>query len=250
MMIDLNCDMGESFGRYTLGHDEAIMPLITSANIACGFHAGDPLVMARTVALAARFGVGVGAHPGCPDLQGFGRRSMDLSSDEVESIVLYQVGALAGFARAAGAELAHVKPHGALYNQAATDRVSAQAIARGVARFSKNLTLVGLAGSVLIEAGVEAGLHVANEGFPDRAYNPDGTLMSRRMPGAVLESPEEAAAHAVRLVRDGIAFRDSRVRVDTLCIHGDNANAPLIAEAVRAALEANGVEVETMGKFL
>lgn len=187
-MIDLNCDMGESFGRYALGHDEAIMPFITSANIACGFHAGDPLVMAKTVALAVRHGVAVGAHPGYPDLQGFGRRSMDLSPDEVESIVLYQVGALAGFARAAGAELAHVKPHGALYNQAATDRASAQAIARDVARFSKNLILVGLAGSVLIEAGVEAGLRVANEGFPDRAYNPDGTLTSRRMPGAVRKS--------------------------------------------------------------
>ena len=157
MKIDLNCDMGESFGRYRLGNDEALMPHITSANIACGYHAGDPLVMDATVRLAVRHGVGVGAHPGFPDLQGFGRRAMRLSPEEVEAFVLYQVAALAGFARAAGVELAHVKPHGALYNLAAQDRTIAEAIARGVARFSKNLVLVGLAGSPLADHAIESG---------------------------------------------------------------------------------------------
>jgi len=249
-MIDLNCDMGESFGRYVLGSDEAIMPHITSANIACGFHAGDPMVMTQTVALAARRGVSVGAHPGYPDLQGFGRREMSLAPDEVEAMVLYQIGALAGLARAAGAEVAHVKPHGALYNQAATDRALANAIARAVARLSKNMILVGLAGSALIEAGIEAGLHTANEGFPDRAYNPDGTLRSRKLPGAVLASPEEASANAVKLAKEGIAFGVRRVNVDTLCIHGDNANAAEIVRAVRATLAANGVDVKPMPMFL
>jgi UPF0271 protein len=250
MKIDLNCDMGESFGRYALGNDEALMPLITSANIACGLHAGDPLVMQETVRLAARFGVGVGAHPGYPDLQGFGRRNLDLSPEEAEAFVLYQVSALAGFARAAGVELAHVKPHGALYNQAAKDRPLAQAVARGVARFSKSLILVGLAGSTLVEAGAEAALRVANEGFPDRAYNADGSLRPRRLPGAVLESPGEAAAQAVKMAGEGIRFGESRIQVQTLCIHGDNPAALSIAQAVREALAANEIEVVTLGKFL
>jgi UPF0271 protein len=248
--IDLNCDMGESFGRYTLGSDEALMPLITSANIACGFHAGDPLVMEATVGLAARLGVGVGAHPGYPDLQGFGRRNLDLAPEEAEALALYQVGALAGFARAAGVELAHVKLHGALYNQAAKDRALAQALARGVARFNKSLILVGLAGSALVAAGAEAGLRVANEGFADRAYNADGSLRSRRLPGAVLESPQQAAAQAVRLVKEGIRLDESRVQVQTLCIHGDNPAALSIAQAVRGALAANGVEVVTLGEIV
>ena len=185
--MDLNCDMGESFGRYELGEDEAVLDWVTSANIACGLHAGDPLVMERTVRLAVQKGVRIGAHPGYPDLQGFGRRVLDLTAEEVEAFTLYQVSALAGFARANGTELAHVKPHGALYNQAARDRGLADAIASGVKRFSPGLVLVGLAGSALIEAGQAAGLRVANEGFPDRAYNPDGSLRSRRLPGAVLE---------------------------------------------------------------
>lgn len=247
MKIDLNCDMGESFGRYTLGDDEAIMPFITSANIACGYHAGDPLVMARTVALAARRGVAIGAHPGYPDLQGFGRREMALPPDEVEAMVLHQIGALAGFARSEGAELAHVKPHGALYNQAARDRALAQAVARGAARFSGTLILVGLAGSAMIEAGLEAGLRVANEGFADRAYNPDGTLAPRTLPGAVIESPEEAASHALMLAKGGVAFDGSRVKVDTLCIHGDHANALAVVKSVREALAANDITVEAMG---
>jgi len=246
MKVDLNCDMGEGFGRYALGQDEAIMPLITSASIACGYHAGDPVVMQKTVALAVKHRVSIGAHPGYPDLQGFGRRNMDLSPSEVEAMVLYQIGALAGMAKAAGAELAHVKPHGALYNQAAKDRALAEAIARAVARFSKSLILVGLAGSMMIKAGVESGLRTANEGFPDRAYNPDGTLMSRRLPGAVLESPGEAAANAARLAKEGILFGAQWVRVDTLCIHGDNTNALAMAKAVHEALITTGVQVGSL----
>lgn len=240
MKIDLNCDMGESFGRYTLGDDEAMMPLITSANVACGWHGGDPTVMERTVRLAKQYSVNVGAHPSHLDLQGFGRREIDLAPDEAEAFVLYQIGALYAIAKVNGVELTHVKPHGALYNQAAKNEALARAIASGVARFSKSLILVGLAGSSLIDAGTEAGLRVANEGFPDRAYNADGTLMSRKLPGAVLESAEQVAANAVRLVQAGVGGQN----VDTLCIHGDNAHAPDFARAVREALQQHGILIE------
>jgi UPF0271 protein len=242
MQIDLNCDLGESFGRYTLGDDEALLALITSANIACGFHAGDPQVMDRTVRAALRRGVAIGAHPSYPDLQGFGRRRMDLSPEEVEACVLYQLGALRAFAQAAGADITHVKPHGALYNQAAEDPVIARAIARAVARFSRALRLVGLAGSALVAAALEAGLPSAAEGFPERGYGPDGRLISRRLPGASIDSPEQAADQALRLAREGAAG----VPVQTLCIHSDNSNAVLIAQAVHARLEENGIEVRAM----
>ena len=243
MKIDLNCDMGESFGQYKLGDDESIMPFITSANIACGFHAGDPLVMQKTIRLAKKYNVAIGAHPSWPDLQGFGRREMNLSADEVEAFVLYQIGALAAFAKSEGVELRHVKPHGALYNQAAKDKVLADAIARAVKSFDKNLILVGLAGSALIQAGIDLGLRVANEAFPDRRYNLDGTLASRKQPNAVLESPDEVAAHAVTLAKDGIDFSGRRVKVDTLCLHGDNIHAAENAKLVRVALEKENVQV-------
>ena len=231
MKIDLNCDMGEN-----AGNDEAIMPYITSANIACGFHAGDSRTMLETVRLAKQHGVAVGAHPSWKDMEGFGRREMMLPPDEVEALVLYQIGALAAIAKAEGAELHHVKPHGALYNQAAKDRDLANAIARAVKRFSGELILVGLAGSGLIEAGIKVGLRVANEGFPDRNYNPDGTLVSRKESNAIIESPEEVAAHAMDLIQNGILFDDKRVKVDTLCLHGDHPrvveNAKLIQETI------------------
>lgn len=235
--IDLNADLGESFGAWSLGADEALLELITSANIACGLHAGDPLVMARTVRLAQRAGVAIGAHPGYPDLQGFGRRAMALTPEEVEALVLYQTGALAAFARAEGAELTHLKPHGALYNQAARDRALADAIARAARAFSRDLILVGLAGSALIEAGEAAGLRVAREGFPDRAYNADGHLRPRHMPGAVLESPPAVAAQAVALALEGAG----PLQIDTLCLHGDNPAVVDCARAVRAALTARGL---------
>lgn len=254
MKIDLNCDMGESFGAYSLGQDRAVMQLVTSANVACGYHAGDPLVMERTVKLAKQYGTAVGAHPGYPDLQGFGRRNMSLNPEEVESMVLYQIAALAGFARAEGVDLVHVKPHGALYNQAAGDRALADAVARAVARFSRSLILVGLAGSALVEAGRDAGLRAANEGFPDRAYQPDGSLRPRRLPGAVLESLEEVIEHAIELARDGICVttegQGAVISVDTLCLHGDHPQAAENARGVRAALLANGVSVMQLSQIV
>jgi UPF0271 protein len=246
MKIDLNCDMGESFGRYSLGNDAAVMPFISSANIACGLHAGDPIVMRSTILLALQHGVTIGAHPGWPDLQGFGRREMNLAPDEVEAFVIYQVGALAALAKTEGSKLRHVKPHGALYNQAARDRALAAAIARAVTRFDKNLILVGLAGSALITCGQELGLKVANEGFPDRRYNPDGTLVSRKEPHAILESPEEVAAHAVILAQEGIDFAGKRTQVDTLCLHGDNTHAAENAKMVRETLANSGIEVKAL----
>ncbi len=247
--IDLNCDLGESFGRYELGEDEAVMASITSANVACGLHAGDPLVIDRTVRLAARHGVQVGAHPGYPDLQGFGRRVLDLTPEEAEAFTLYQVAALAGIARANGVELVHVKPHGALYNQAAKDARLAEALVRGVKRFSRELVLVGLAGSQLVAAGQSAGLRIASEGFPDRAYDPDGSLRSRRLPGAIHESIEAICAQAVRLALEGIQVAGEgqrRIPVDTLCIHGDHPGAAHNAAAVRKALEEQGIKVEPL----
>ena len=222
------------------------MPFISSANIACGLHSGDPLVMQSTLRLAKRHGVAIGAHPGWPDLQGFGRRDMNLTPDEAEAFVLYQIGALAAFSKAEGVALRHVKPHGALYNQAAKDRTLADAIARAVKRFDKELILVGLAGSSLIAAGLGMGLRVANEGFPDRRYNPDGTLVSRKNPDAILESPEEVAAHAVALARDGIDFAGKRVQVETLCLHGDNVHAAQSAKLVRDALSRSGIDIEAL----
>ncbi len=250
--IDLNCDLGESFGPYTIGNDEALMRLITSANVACGYHAGDPLVMDKTVRLAVQHGVAIGAHPGFPDLVGFGRRPMQLSAEEIENDVLYQVGALAAFARAAGRELSHVKPHGALYNMAAADAEVARAIVRGIARAGSNLVVVGLPGSALVQAAQEAGLPTAREGFADRAYNADGALRSRKLPGALIHDPEVAAARAVQMARDGTvtAYDGEQIAlpVDTLCIHGDNANAVAIAQAVRAALTQAGITVAPLGK--
>ena len=243
LRIDLNCDLGESFGRYVLGEDAAMMKLVTSANVACGFHAGDPAVMAHTVALAKAHGVALGAHPGYPDLQGFGRREMRMSPQEAAQIVLYQIGALAGFARQAGLTLRHVKPHGALYNQAAQDPELAMVIAQAVFDFDPRLILVGLAGSELIRQGVAVGLQVANEGFPDRAYLPDGALMPRGQEGAVITAPESVARNALRLVREGVMVNGDQVRVDTLCLHGDNPEAVENAKAVRRILDAENVEI-------
>lgn len=246
MAIDINCDMGESFGRYTLGEDETIMPYITSANIACGLHAGDPRVMRATIRMAKQHGVAVGAHPGWPDLQGFGRREMTMTPDEAEGYILYQIGALAAFCREEGVVLQHVKVHGALYNQAVYDRALADVIARAVKAFDKELILVGLAGSAMIKAAIGFGLRTASEAFPDRRYNPDGTLMSRKQTGSLVAYPEEVAANAVTLSRAGIDVAGKRVRVDTLCIHGDNAHAGENARRVREALERARVEVRPL----
>src|SRR4051794_40010718 len=246
MRIDLNADVGESLGAWSLGEDEALIPLVSSVNVAAGFHAGDPDVIARTVALAAANGVAVGAHPGYPDLAGFGRREMALSPAEVEAAVLYQVGAVAAFARAAGVELRHVKAHGALYNRASGDAATARAIVAAVASFSRSLIVVGLAGSALVEAGRAAGLDVAEEAFADRAYEADGSLRSRAAHGAVLDEPAAAAAQALAIVAGSLLAHDGTsidVRADTICVHGDLSGAAARAKAVREALDAAGVTV-------
>lgn len=248
--IDLNCDMGESFGRYVLGTDEVLMDYVSSINLACGFHAGDPLVMQRTVEMAVKKKVAIGAHPAYPDLQGFGRRFIEMSAEEVEAMVLYQLGALWGFVKVAGAELIHVKPHGALYNRAAQDIKTARAIASAVRRFSKMLILVGLANSALVQVGQEIGLKTANEGFVERGYQEDGSLIPRGQKGDLIHDPRVAAQQAVRLATEGIAMQVSghsvEVKVDTLCIHGDSPQAVSIVKAVRSALEEAGLEIRGM----
>jgi len=245
--IDLNADVGESLGPWPMGDDEHLIPLVSSVNIACGFHAGDPLTIERTVRLAIAAGAAIGAHPGYPDLAGFGRRDLDMAPDELEAALIYQVAAVAGLARAAGAELRHVKPHGALYNRAAHDERLADSIARAIRRFSAELILVALAGSRLVDAGRAAGLAIAEEAFPDRAYEPDGLLRSRRLPDAVLTDSAAVAARAVEMARDGVVTAtDGMViplRADTLCLHGDTPGAAEHARAVRDALEAAGIGI-------
>jgi 5-oxoprolinase (ATP-hydrolysing) subunit A len=243
--------VGESFGAYELGADAELLATVTSANIACGFHAGDPMVMDRTVALAARARVAVGAHPGHYDLRGFGRRAIPAEPAEIERDVLYQVGALFAFARAHGAPLTHVKPHGALYNQAAVDESVARAVARGVSRAGRDLILVGLCTTTAMRRAAEAeGLRFAGEAFADRRYNGDGTLQSRRIPGAVITDPAAAAAQALRIAREGAVDVPGggtvRLCAETLCVHGDNPSAVLNARAVRRALEDAGIEVRAL----
>lgn len=247
MRIDLNADVGESLGPWPMGDDERLIPLVTSVNIACGFHAGDPRTIERTVGLAVAAGAAVGAHPGYPDLAGFGRRDLAMTPDDLEAAVIYQVGAVATFARAAGVDLRHVKAHGALYNRAARDPVAADAVVRASRRVSPALIIVGPAGSALAAAAASAGSPWAAEGFPDRAYEPDGALRSRRHPDAMVLDPTVVAERAVRMVRDGtvVAVDGSIVRVepDTLCLHGDAPGAPDRATALRRALADAGIEV-------
>jgi UPF0271 protein len=248
--IDLNCDMGEAFGRYDLGEDVALLDVVTSANIACGLHAGDPVVMRRTVSMAANRGVAVGAHPGYPDLQGFGRRAMSLDPDELEAFVLYQLGALAGFTAAEGTRLVHCKPHGALYNLAAQNAEVAAATARAIAAFDPEMVVVTLPDSTLARAAAGLGLRVAKEGFADRAYLEDGHLVPRGQPGAVVHDPAEATARAVQMITEGtvtaVTGKVISLKIDTLCVHGDTPGAVGIARALREALEAAGVAVRSL----
>ena len=245
--IDLNCDLGESFGAWTMGDDDAVMPYISSANIACGYHAGDPGTMRRTVALARDANVAIGAHVSLPDLAGFGRREMRVSADEAYAMTLYQVGALAAFANAAGGRLAHVKPHGALYNMAARDATLADAIAHAVRAFDAALRLVGLAGSELPRAGERAGLAVAHEAFADRRYAADGSLVPRREADAVIHDVDAAVAQALALARgQAIGARGGtplHVRADTICVHGDRADAGTFARRLHAALVEAGIVI-------
>ena len=247
MQIDINCDMGESFGAYEIGADDDVMPHITSANIACGFHAGDPRVMRTTVGNALAHGVAIGAHPGLPDLVGFGRRAMQVSPQEVYDLVIYQVGALSGFVRAAGAALRHVKPHGALYNMAVAQPALADAIARAVHDVDSDLVLFGLAGSGMLKAAERAGIAAASEAFADRNYLHDGALVPRSRPDALVTDPEEGVRRVLRMVREGVVAdvdgEDIPIRPDTVCIHGDGPNAAPLARALREGLTAAGVKV-------
>lgn len=253
MMIDLNSDMGESFGAYTLGADEEVLRWVTSANVACGWHGGDPHVMRRTVRRAKELGVQVGAHPSYPDRLGFGRRVLQITRPEARDYILYQIGALRAFAEAGGVRLQHVKPHGALYNAAAGDRELSLGIAEGVAEAGGDLILVALPGSELAKAGGELGLRVAREAFGDRAYNEDGTLVSRKVAGSLISDPDAVAERVLGFTRGrvtAITGKEIRIEADTVCLHGDTPGAGAIARRVRERLEAGGIKVAPMGEFI
>lgn len=248
--IDLNCDMGESYGPWVMGDDLNVLPHVTSANIACGFHGGDPAIARKTVAAALAQGVALGAHPGLNDLPGFGRRNIPITPQEAYDITVYQVGALAGVAASQGARLHHVKAHGALYNMAAKSAPLAEAIARAVRDVDAGLVFYGLAGSALVRAAEDVGLITASEVFADRSYQADGTLTPRGQPGAMIETLEASIAQVLRMVQEGKVRsadgQDVTVRADTLCIHGDQPGAVTFARGIRAALADAGIAIRAM----
>lgn len=250
MHIDLNADLGESFGAYSIGDDAGLLKSVTSASVAAGFHGGDPTVLRATIRLAKSYGVGVGAHPGFPDLLGFGRRELHVTPSEAEDLVLYQVAAVAGVAAAEGVRLQHVKPHGALYNMAVRDRTLAVAIVRAVAAIDSSLVIFGPPGSELLRAARESGIEVAAEGFADRAYRADGSLAPRSQAGAVIHEPQAVVDRAIRIVtkQQVVAVDGTPVplEADTLCIHGDTPDAAFLAAGLRAGLEAGGVTVRAV----
>ena len=245
--IDLNCDMGESFGAWTMGNDETLMNYISSANIACGFHAGDATIMRKTAEMAIKKGVAIGAHPGFPDLQGFGRRNMQLNAQEVYDICVYQIGAMLNITNALGAKLHHVKPHGALYNMAAKDAALAQAIARAMHDSDPNLILYGLSGSLLITEAEKIGLQTASEVFADRTYQPDGNLTPRTQANALIEDTKTAVAQVIRMIKEqkviAIDGNEVALKANTVCIHGDGAHAASFAKALNEKLKAEGIEI-------
>jgi 5-oxoprolinase (ATP-hydrolysing) subunit A len=253
-IIDINCDMGESFGAYKLGTDEEILKYITSANIACGFHAGDPATMRKTAKLALEHEVGIGVHPGLPDLAGFGRRNIDISAQEAYEMVVYQIGSLWGFVNAEGGTIQHVKPHGALYNMAAVSRELSEAIAEAVYKVNPELILFGLAGSELVKAGEKVGLRTASEVFADRTYQQDRTLTSRKLPHAVITDDDAAVAQVIRMAKEGKVMTqqdvDVDIKADTVCIHGDGAHALSFAKKIRQTLEDSGISVRKIGESL
>lgn len=250
LTIDLNADLGESFGNYTVGNDDKIIPLISSANVACGFHASDPKVMLETVKLIKESGAGLGAHPGFPDKEGFGRRYMDCTDEEIYSMVLYQLSALEGIARTVGVEMNHVKPHGALYNATFTDKNLARVIAQAVKDFNPKLKLMGLSENNLVKAGEEIGLQVVHEVFLDRAYENDGTLVSRRKEGAMITDSKLAVERGIRMLTEGkvetIDGTDIDIKADSICVHGDGEKALQFVREIKSALEAKGIEIQTM----
>jgi UPF0271 protein len=253
--VDINADLGESYGAFKVGNDAAIMPHITSANIACGFHAGDPVTIDKTVKVAKKHNVAVGAHPGFPDLMGFGRREMQLTPDEVESYIIYQVSAIRGFAETAGLKLQHVKPHGAMYNMAMTDEKLSKAIANAVKKIDSKLIVFAMPKSALDAAAVDLGLKVAHEFFVDRNYNPDGSLVSRARPDAIVQNLKKTVDRTARAVCEGriTAINGKTVRlgeVHSVCVHGDTPSAVKIAEALKKGLITAGVEVKAVGSFI
>lgn len=249
--VDLNCDLGESFGVYRIGGDEDILPFLTSANIACGFHGGDPSVMRKTVQLALENKVAIGAHPGLPDLIGFGRRNMEISPQEAYDIVVYQISALAGFVKSEGARMQHVKPHGALYNMAAKRKDLSEAIAEAVYKVDPSLILFGLSGSELLCAGEKIGLRTAHEVFADRTYQMDGTLTPRSQSNALITNHEEAVSQVIRMVKEGTVTcqqgMDIKIKADTICIHGDGSHAFVFATQIRKNLEDSKIAVQAVG---
>ncbi|MEB7461321.1 5-oxoprolinase subunit PxpA [Staphylococcus succinus] len=251
MKVDLNCDLGEAFGNYSFGGDEQIIPHITSANVACGFHAGDQHVMNQTIKRAKEHNIGIGAHPGLPDLQGFGRRNMDLSPDEIYDIVIYQLGALSGFCKIHNVKINHVKPHGALYQMGARDKDIAHAIAQAVYDFDESLYYVGLSNTLLISEAQKIGLKTASEVFADRRYEDDGQLVSRKADDALITDTKEAIAQVVKMVKSKSVItknnREINIEADTICVHGDGAHALEFVSEIKERLSKEGVSITKLG---
>lgn len=252
--IDLNCDLGESFGNYKIGMDEEVIPLISSANVACGYHASDPIVMQKTIAMTKKFGTAVGAHPGFPDLMGFGRRNLSVSPAEAKAYTLYQLGALDAFCITQGVKLQHVKPHGALYNMAAKDYELARGICEAIYEFDKDLIVLALSGGQLIRAGQDIGLRTALEFFSDRAYEEDGTLVNRRKEGAVITDENEALARVVRMIKENkltaITGKDISIKADSVCVHGDGVKALEFVKKIREKLTDEQIAIKPLAEIV
>lgn len=252
--VDLNCDLGESFGSYTIGNDDQVIPLITSANIACGYHASDPVVMDQTLSMAKEAGIRIGAHPGFPDLMGFGRRNLSVSPTEAKAYVLYQLGALDAFCRVHGMKMQHVKPHGAFYNMAAKDYELSRAICEGIREFDPQLIVLALSGGELARAARDMGLRTALEVFADRAYEEDGSLVNRRREGAMITDENLAVARVVRMVKEkkvtAVTGKDIPIQADSVCVHGDGAKALAFVEKIRRALTEEGVEICALDRIV
>lgn len=252
--VDLNSDLGESFGNYQIGMDEEILKYVSSANIACGWHGGDPMVMDKTVALGKKYDIGIGAHPGFFDLMGFGRRNMDASPEEIKNYVKYQLGALMAFTVSHGEKIQHVKVHGAMYNMAAKNKKISDSIAQAVSEIDKDIILLGLANSEMIESGKKFGLKTANEVFADRAYNNDGTLVSRNIKGAVIHDKNLAVTRVIKMIKAGkvtsITGEEISIKADSICVHGDNPEALNFVKKIREELEKEGILITPISKFI
>ncbi len=252
--VDLNSDLGESFGAYKIGRDADILPLVSSANVACGFHAGDATIMAQTAAICKESGTAIGAHPGFADLQGFGRRNMSLSPEDAKNLVVYQVGALDAFCKSAGIRMQHVKPHGALYNMAAKDAALSRAICEGIYAYNPELILLGLANSEMLRAAKEIGLPYAAEVFADRAYEDDGTLVARTKPGAMIHDEDEAVRRVIAMIQKHtvktISGREIEICPDSVCVHGDSEKALLFVKKIRTALENEGISIKPISEII